>query len=255
LRARRCCIDPTDLKSLLPCLPIYLAGCDTLLALRGPTYLFRLWYDDTTRRAATPSRAPLPRCLSRSRTHAAHNAPAPTLPLFACACGAPDRRCVVELFVFCEMTSAREVDASRIQLVDFVGTSPYTADGTPSSVSRVSDGGVARAWRERPSHEIRAVAPTERFDVRRARCVMREDADSLLAGIESCGSGFDAFNAWMHALLVQSNEARIALLLASDASPTRKKRISILVESFSPNVRRFRRSDVVVPTGADADAL
>jgi hypothetical protein len=39
----RCCLDPTDLNALLPCLPIFLAGCDTLLALRGSTYLNRLW--------------------------------------------------------------------------------------------------------------------------------------------------------------------------------------------------------------------
>ena len=37
------CIDQTNIKEDLSCLPIFLAGCNNLLILRGDTYLQRLW--------------------------------------------------------------------------------------------------------------------------------------------------------------------------------------------------------------------
>jgi hypothetical protein len=37
------CIDQTDLKRDLQCLPIFLAGCDRLVITCGPTYATRLW--------------------------------------------------------------------------------------------------------------------------------------------------------------------------------------------------------------------
>ncbi|KAG8469042.1 hypothetical protein KFE25_007560 [Diacronema lutheri] len=39
----RCCIDQTDIAQELTSLPIYLGGCNTLVALAGPTFLQRLW--------------------------------------------------------------------------------------------------------------------------------------------------------------------------------------------------------------------
>lgn len=39
----RACLDQTDLAAQLPSLPVYLAGCKSLLVLHGPTYLSRLW--------------------------------------------------------------------------------------------------------------------------------------------------------------------------------------------------------------------
>lgn len=37
------CIDQTDIQASLMCLPVVLAGCQSLLILAGPTYLTRLW--------------------------------------------------------------------------------------------------------------------------------------------------------------------------------------------------------------------
>lgn len=37
------CLDQNDIRSSLTCLPVYLAGCQRLLVLAGPTYLTRLW--------------------------------------------------------------------------------------------------------------------------------------------------------------------------------------------------------------------
>ncbi|KAJ1637960.1 hypothetical protein T492DRAFT_263072 [Pavlovales sp. CCMP2436] len=36
-------IDQRKIKESLACLPLYLAGCQTLLLLAGPSYLTRLW--------------------------------------------------------------------------------------------------------------------------------------------------------------------------------------------------------------------
>jgi hypothetical protein len=40
-----CCLHDNFLSSaaLVVCLPVYMSGCKTLLALRGPTFLNRLW--------------------------------------------------------------------------------------------------------------------------------------------------------------------------------------------------------------------
>merc|ERR1712190_280437 len=37
------CIDQTNIKSDLACLPIFLGACNRLLILNGPTYSSRLW--------------------------------------------------------------------------------------------------------------------------------------------------------------------------------------------------------------------
>jgi len=39
----RLCIDQTAITESLPLLPVYLAGCNSLLVLAGPTYMQRLW--------------------------------------------------------------------------------------------------------------------------------------------------------------------------------------------------------------------
>ncbi|KAG8463432.1 hypothetical protein KFE25_004943 [Diacronema lutheri] len=39
----RLCIPQTEVKATLPCLPLFLAGCNQLLAVHGPTYFSRLW--------------------------------------------------------------------------------------------------------------------------------------------------------------------------------------------------------------------
>ena len=39
----RLCIDQCNIRESLACLPIFLAGCETLLVIAGPTYSSRLW--------------------------------------------------------------------------------------------------------------------------------------------------------------------------------------------------------------------
>jgi hypothetical protein len=38
-----CCIDQKDIEANVRCLPVYLAGCHSLLVIAGPTYVRRLW--------------------------------------------------------------------------------------------------------------------------------------------------------------------------------------------------------------------
>lgn len=37
------CIDQSNIEDTLASLPVFLAGCQTLLVLAGETYLARLW--------------------------------------------------------------------------------------------------------------------------------------------------------------------------------------------------------------------
>lgn len=39
----RACLNPTNPSAQLPALPVYCAACDKLVALRGPSFLSRLW--------------------------------------------------------------------------------------------------------------------------------------------------------------------------------------------------------------------
>ena len=40
---RQACIDQQAISASLACLPVYLAGCEQLLVIAGPTYKERLW--------------------------------------------------------------------------------------------------------------------------------------------------------------------------------------------------------------------
>ena len=42
-RSTQACIDQTSIDDSLACLPVFLAGCNQLLVLAGPTYTSRLW--------------------------------------------------------------------------------------------------------------------------------------------------------------------------------------------------------------------
>ena len=39
----KACIDQNNTQQSLACLPVFLAGCQTLLVVAGPTYCSRLW--------------------------------------------------------------------------------------------------------------------------------------------------------------------------------------------------------------------
>ena len=39
----KACIDQNNIEQSLACLPIFLAGCQMLLVVAGPTYCSRLW--------------------------------------------------------------------------------------------------------------------------------------------------------------------------------------------------------------------
>ena len=39
----KACIDQSNIQQSLACLPVFLAGCQTLLVVAGPTYCSRLW--------------------------------------------------------------------------------------------------------------------------------------------------------------------------------------------------------------------
>jgi hypothetical protein len=132
--------------------------------------------------------------------------------------------CVVELFVYFEMRA----DGSRITIVGFEEAEPCAELSPPDGggVARVEQqptwqqptwpwaaaaqrlvagSASSRAHDARTQPGLTAAAPATlagaSFDVRQAKCTMRHDEDRLLAVIETCGNGFESFNAWMRDLL------------------------------------------------------
>lgn len=113
------------------------------------------------------------------------------------------RRCVVELYVFYEMSADSEQRSrARIEVVDLPGTPAYTAEGC-----RLSEPGPVDAPATPPSARPHARSRhlfIERFDVRKAQCNFESDRERLLSVIEGVGAGFERFNAWVHRLLLES---------------------------------------------------
>jgi hypothetical protein len=120
----------------------------------------------------------------------------------------------------------------RIEINDFAGSAPYTRHGLPVEQPH---GPPPLSTVRMPSRPRVQISPAEldggtryaRFDVRDATCSKTEDADALLAVIETCGAGFDSFNQWMHDLLVDTPREPVrrgstALLRASPREPARR---------------------------------
>lgn len=124
-------------------------------------------------------------------------------------------RCVVELFVFCEMHFG---SSQRIEIAHFAGVNDYApAACRLTARERIGKLIVPRAAHAGTSRQSSAaVAPHEwldsgtyqlgcGFDVRKAICMVPADTDRLLGVVEQCGAGgADSFNAWMHSLLIRS---------------------------------------------------
>jgi hypothetical protein len=116
------------------------------------------------------------------------------------------RRCIVEIYCFFEMMHG--VDAasasSRIEIISFPSAPRYTSQGVRAGAGAPADaGGGAEGFRS----QLRPPPLYQRFDVQQTRCAIAQDEERMLAVIESCGAGFDAFNSWMHALLYERGAA------------------------------------------------
>jgi hypothetical protein len=116
---------------------------------------------------------------------------------------------VVELFTFLEMRNS----ASRIEILTFEGTTPYTNAGFPRMRAHSFEFSHLPRVRTTPDAELAATGGArvdngmQRFAVQHATCATAEDADKLLSVIEMCGSGFDSFNNWMHELLIECSQS------------------------------------------------
>lgn len=101
---------------------------------------------------------------------------------------------MTEIFCFFEMSKA---DSSRIELMTLPSAEPYAR----MEISALQEPGDQQL--DQLNRSVRALASsTQHFDVRVAVCAYQADQDRLLSVIESCGAGFDSFNAWMHNLLI-----------------------------------------------------
>lgn len=100
-----------------------------------------------------------------------------------------------------------KADASRIEFVD------YRSEAIPLSNALDEDGRLCErclpslccSVRKGVRLTARESMSAEAFDIKLAQCSKEEDEERLLAAIEICGGGFDAFNAWMCKLIKSSN--------------------------------------------------
>jgi hypothetical protein len=95
-----------------------------------------------------------------------------------------------------------KADATRIEIRQLPSAEPYMAMARPHSAQRHVEG-EPRSGRPPLTRSRSRSAP--HFDVRLTTCASQADQDRLLAVIENCGAGFDAFNVWMHELLLSTN--------------------------------------------------
>lgn len=95
---------------------------------------------------------------------------------------------------------------SRIEINDFPGSERYgvAPDAATAAFVGPLKAGAQRQGSLRRDNTIKLGRSAARFDVRNATCAKVEDADQLLAVIESCGAGFEDFNQWMHELLLNA---------------------------------------------------
>jgi hypothetical protein len=159
--------------------------------------------------------------------------------------GARVLRCIVEIYIFYEMTAdPRSSVCARIEIIDLKDTPPYTSEGCIASETDAahllpSAPGASVASLARP-RAGRSSRPTrQRFDVRATTCEVESDKERLLSVIEGIGAGFERFNEWMHNLLVLASE-RSSMVEARGTSTTRSP--SRIVPHFRlPPVPREQR--------------
>ena len=167
----RCCIDRDDVTLSLSCLPVFISGCRTFLAIVGPTFPTRLWYADGRHRTYLLCT----RLWVCTNEHSYVRA-AP----FVCDIG----RCTVELFVFFRMGGRKENFDLRLAL---------PLDGN----------------RHETYESIRKALI--KYDASKARCFQNVDRQRLLGSIESSFGSTGPFNRLLRSIFAEKMLERVSV--------------------------------------------
>ena len=164
----KACIDQSDIQQSLACLPVFLAGCQTLLVVAGPTYCSRLWCVMELFTFARSERLP----------HISNRASARPRATF--------RR------------SNRFLTRARLLLG--AGACVFTVGGDQR---RVEIHLIARPDDDQTEARRLLTVQFATFDAGKAQCFLASDREHLLAVIEAGFGDFYDFNRVARSLLVR----------------------------------------------------
>ena len=172
------CINTSNARAALACLPVYLAGSQRLLVLAGPTFVQRLWCIFEVRASTCRSRVLLhPLCPCAAPLLAAAAAPpAAATPL------APLLR--LSLLSLLSLTGVHEYARASRQVFTFIRMS--------GAVERIEIAPIGDG------------AQFEQFACEQAKCTLAEDKARLLAAIESGFGSYAPFNVLVRRLLMSA---------------------------------------------------
>lgn len=167
----KACIDQNNIQQSLACLPVFLAGCQTLLVVAGSTYCSRLW---CVMELFTFARSAVPAIFEPDEYTAAfmHNDRVPHLSLTLCSCacdtvGGDQERVEIHLIAH---PDDDQTEARRLLTEQFAS-----------------------------------------FDAGKARCFLAGDRERLLAVIEAGFGDFYDFNRVARNLLVSRLHDELSL--------------------------------------------
>lgn len=218
------CLDNSSPDSSLACLPVYLAACDRVLVLHGPTVQQRLCAHARARAMFPMLRccgsACLPPLMADACAPLTLARPAALSATAWCARLAPGVRatvmvcswCVVELFIHLTIGRDRARMMNVLRLPSLTDTSPELS--------------------------------IEHFDARQAQCNYSEDRQLLLTVLEAYPGGIPAFNAAVSLILAEP------LTCSQPTSPAplppRSHQLDALMverHQMESELRRSRRGD------------
>ena len=169
----KACIDQNNIQQSLACLPVFLAGCQTLLVVAGPTYCSRLW------------------CVMELFTFARSELLAAYIRTFLLATirqrSNPDR-------VTSDCCSSLSC-LSHIRRCGVCGT-------VGGDQERVEIHLIAHPDDDQTEARRRLTEQFATFDAAKAQCFLASDREHLLAVIEAGFGDFDDFNRVARSLLV-----------------------------------------------------
>ena len=155
----KACIDQSNIQQSLACLPVFLAGCQTLLVVAGPTYCSRLWCVMELFTFVRSERPPHVRTLParRSRVYTRHKQ---------------------------KLFSPRLSQSVLVRVCATVG----------GAQERVEIHLIAHPDDDQTEARRRLTEQFATFDAGKAQCFLAKDRERLLAVIEAGFGDFDDFN-------------------------------------------------------------
>ena len=173
----KACIDQNNIQQSLACLPVFLAGCQTLLVVAGPTYCSRLW------------------CVMELFTFARSERPLLIRTLLDCA------DATIEAMILRSNKDLNVLTTESLSCAPLTrGAGACVAVG--GDQDRVEIHLIAHPDDDQTEARRLLTVQFATFDAGKAQCFLASDREHLLAVIEAGFGDFDDFNRVARSLLV-----------------------------------------------------